>query len=96
MIIFFIVIGGPLIVQNVWGGPGDDVLVGLVSWGVGCAFLPGVFSRVSASYDWIQTTVCEESSDPSPSLCGLRRLSPTDSVSVVISPKFRYHFSEFS
>jgi len=60
--------GGPLVIPDGASG-GGDVLVGLVSWGVGCNFLPGVFSRVSASYDWIQRVVCAESRDPPGALC---------------------------
>ncbi|EED92601.1 predicted protein [Thalassiosira pseudonana CCMP1335] len=63
--------GGPLIVPG--ASDGEDVQVGVVSWGIGCAtkVFPGVFSRVSHVYDWIQETVCSESSDPSASsLCG--------------------------
>merc|ERR1711957_1115811 len=30
-----------------------------VSWGIGCAYMPGVFSRVSEAYDWISEEVCE-------------------------------------
>lgn len=37
--------GGPLIIRG--DGPESDVQVGIVSWGIGCAYLPGVFSRVS-------------------------------------------------
>merc|ERR1719291_735002 len=38
--------GGPLVQ--------DDVLVGVVSWGLGCATssFPGVYARVSRAYDW--------------------------------------------
>ena len=45
--------GGPLIIQN--DGNMQNVLVGVVSWGWGCAHsnYPGVYSRVSKAYDWI-------------------------------------------
>ncbi|KAL3805446.1 hypothetical protein ACHAW5_009452 [Stephanodiscus triporus] len=66
--------GGPLIVRP-GGGATYDILVGLVSWGVGCAYLPGVFSRVSMSYDWILEVVCAESQDPTGSMCDLNRIS---------------------
>lgn len=41
--------GGPLVV--------DDRLVGIVSWGYGCARpnYPGVYSRVSAARDWVRS-----------------------------------------
>lgn len=43
--------GGPLVV--------DSVLVGIVSWGHGCAEpnFPGVYSKVSAVRDWIDSTI---------------------------------------
>ncbi|KAL3823948.1 hypothetical protein ACHAXA_007919 [Cyclostephanos tholiformis] len=71
--------GGPLIVRP-GGGAEYDILVGLVSWGVGCAYLPGVFSRVSMSYDWILNTTCAESKDPTGSLCELNRISGSDNL----------------
>lgn len=74
---YCITVGGPLIVRP-GGGAEYDILVGLVSWGVGCAYLPGVFSRVSKSYDWIVETVCAESNDPPGSLCDLNRISESD------------------
>ncbi|KAL7554642.1 hypothetical protein ACHAWF_018553 [Thalassiosira exigua] len=52
--------GGPLVIESSDGDPANDVLFGLVSWGIGCAFLPGVFARTSAGYDWIERVVCEE------------------------------------
>ncbi|KAL7544974.1 hypothetical protein ACHAWF_008343 [Thalassiosira exigua] len=47
--------GGPLML-----GP---VQVGVVSWGFGCAHreFPGVYSRVSSAYSWIERQVCQGS-----------------------------------
>lgn len=47
--------GGPLIVKDTTGAP---VLVGIVSWGEGCARPNklGVYSKVNAVADWIATT----------------------------------------
>jgi len=58
--------GGPLIKKGNDSNGADDVLVGIVSWGLGCAdeVFPGVYSRISAQYDWIQTHVCELSMNP--------------------------------
>ncbi|EED94018.1 predicted protein, partial [Thalassiosira pseudonana CCMP1335] len=49
--------GGPLILKG--STTGEDVQVGVVSWGLGCAMatFPGVYSRISAEFDWIQSTV---------------------------------------
>ena len=49
--------GGPLIIA---GGSDGDLLVGVISFGRGCADpdYPGVYSRVSFNYDWIVSTVC--------------------------------------
>lgn len=74
--------GGPLIVRP-GGGAEYDIIVGIVSWGVGCAYLPGVFSRVSMSYDWIAEVVCAYSQDITGSVCPqpptvAPSLSPTD------------------
>lgn len=48
--------GGPLIIKG--GNTANDILVGVVSWGNGCAEpnYAGVYSRVSAHYDWISLT----------------------------------------
>ncbi len=56
--------GGPLIFKG--DTASDDVLVGVVSWGFGCAqpYFPGVFSRVSYFAEWIKTTICDISSNP--------------------------------
>ena len=55
--------GGPL-VQG-------DSLVGVVSWGIGCAsnHFPGVYARVSKAYNWIENEVCKNSSYK-PDWCG--------------------------
>jgi secreted trypsin-like serine protease len=68
--------GGPLIVRDVNGADGD-VIVGIVSWGIGCGIMPGVFAQVSSGYDWIQVTVCKSSNDPPGSLCDEPTNSPT-------------------
>ena len=60
--------GGPLITTT---SDGEDVHVGVVSWGLGCALnaFPGVYARTSAEYDWIRNSVCALSVDP-PSYMG--------------------------
>merc|ERR1719276_1510 len=51
--------GGPLLLT-----PSEDFaedsLVGIVSWGRGCADerFPGVYTRISFLYDWIVGTMC--------------------------------------
>lgn len=48
--------GGPLFVRDQGG---NNVLVGVVSWGEGCARPNkyGVYSKVSSAYEWIQSTI---------------------------------------
>ncbi len=78
--------GGPLIVRG--NDASEDILIGVVSWGIGCAYLPGVYGRVSHTYDWIQQTACKLSSDRSGStLCGTKKptQSPTTPAPTVSS-----------
>jgi len=53
--------GGPLIIKG--GSASADVQVGVVSWGIDCAHpdFPGVYSRISRAYDWIEREVCRGS-----------------------------------
>jgi trypsin len=49
--------GGPLVIRN----GATHILVGVVSWGAGCADpdYPGVYSRVSSAIDWIRSVACD-------------------------------------
>ena len=70
--------GGPLIIRDD-NGPGGDIIVGVVSWGIGCGVMPGVYSRASMGYDWIRSTVCEKSKYPPTRLCAGLTLKPSTS-----------------
>lgn len=60
--------GGPLVAD----ADSAPVLVGIVSWGEGCAQAgsPGVYTRVSAFTEWIGQYVAEASTPPAPSSGG--------------------------
>jgi len=47
--------GGPLIIKG--KSAHEDVAVGIVSWGVGCATYPGVYARITSEIDWIREQV---------------------------------------
>jgi len=58
--------GGPLVIKGKDVHGSDDVQVGVVSWGAGCAHpdFPGVYSRVSSAFEWIRQEVCTRSMYP--------------------------------
>lgn len=63
--------GGPLYDSN------SKAVVGIVSWGEGCADsrYPGVYSRISNQWNaWIRPTICANHSNPKPDFC---RFTPT-------------------
>lgn len=71
-----IVNGGVDACQGDSGGPlydaDNDILVGVTSWGIGCADedFPGVYARVSAQWnEWIKPTICDNHSNPKPCFC---------------------------
>ena len=59
--------GGPVVVRN----GNSHSLVGVVSWGIGCALpgYPGVYARVSSANDWIKEVVCNDWNVKAP-FCG--------------------------
>ena len=64
-----------------------DLLVGLVSWGRGCAVYPGVYSRISAGYDWIRSEVCYKSASPPFYMgCQPEERNPLYSIQPTLSP----------
>ena len=56
--------GGPLVIKG--DNASEDLQVGVVSWGIGCAEAdyPGVYARLSAQYEWIRSEVCNGSKNP--------------------------------
>jgi secreted trypsin-like serine protease len=67
--------GGPLIIPG--ASAEDDIQVGVVSFGRGCALpnFPGVYARVSTYLTWIQNSICQTSQSP-PLSCG-NNVKPT-------------------
>jgi len=64
--------GGPLVKEGRSDGGEDDILVGLTSYGRGCARegYPGVYTRISGYEDWIKTRICgNTSANPKPDYC---------------------------
>jgi secreted trypsin-like serine protease len=65
--------GGPLLAKLPMGGVNGGLwsLVGIISWGIGCAVsaFPGVYSRVAAEMEWMQSTICDKDNGLSPLSC---------------------------
>jgi len=78
--------GGPLIKRGVKAE--DDVVVGITSFGVGCASgLPGVFARVSSGYKWIKKTVEANGGKlVSPKTAAPTTAAPTTAVPTTMAP----------
>jgi len=66
--------GGPLIRRG--NDAAGDLLVGIVSWGMGCGTMPGVYSRISSQRTWIEEVVRENGGV----MCG--EVPPTDAGDV--------------
>jgi len=54
--------GGPLIKAGRYAR--QDILVGVVSWGIGCGTSPGVYSDVTMELGWIVTTINRNKAGP--------------------------------
>lgn len=72
--------GGPLIISGQNGDGTDDVQVGIVSFGVGCANadFPGIYARISDQWEWLEETVCKETQYDSPNF-DCKTLAPSSS-----------------
>lgn len=76
--------GGPLYDQA------NNALVGVVSWGYGCADpnYPGVYAQVSSRFDWIKSNTCGLSnhSNPQPDYCSNTPTAPTPTAPTPTAP----------
>jgi len=82
--------GGPLIIKDAGGDPTEDAIVGVVSWGYGCADpdYPGVYARVTSQRDWIITTGCSMTNVAGPCTLGENGPSRPPVMSPTAVPTF--------
>jgi len=77
--------GGPIVIRQDM----EHVLVGVVSFGIGCARpeYPGIYARVSAAIPWFQSVGCAEWGSSVNGLCGASTpvATPTQSPTVALS-----------
>ncbi len=92
--------GGPLITSL----SGENQLIGIVSWGAGCAqpFSPGVYTRVSKYEEFITRHLCANTQLPIPQITASERQNSDGSVSVTISfskvegaDKYRLYYAPY-
>mmetsp|Transcript_376 Transcript_376/g.939 ORF Transcript_376/g.939 Transcript_376/m.939 type:complete len:464 (+) Transcript_376:102-1493(+) len=76
--------GGPAVRKS----GNTHTLVGVTSWGEGCALpgYPGVYARVPAAIDWIREVVCFDWDQSSASFCEGMTSSPTGTYSPTSAP----------
>lgn len=76
--------GGPLIMKR--GDATQDVVVGIISWGFGCALesFPGVYSRVSSKIEWLKYNICRMSTAP-PEYLNCQRTPTIPPVSIPVT-----------
>lgn len=73
--------GSPLIHEG--AKTGEDIQMGLVSWGRGCGKHPGVYTRISEVFPWIRKEICWYSLDPPAYLnCGVDEVGTTNPTAV--------------
>jgi len=77
---------------------GEDVQMGIVSWGLQCGDedFPGVYARVGEHYDWIAKSVCELSDSPPSYLkCPTKPYPPGSPYDPVVDLTITIRFDDY-